>query len=136
MASEKSVSGKQKLGGVTAFLMLGLAALFDGAQFAVTFLNVLPGIGFAISAVISFFITIVSTAVFGIWFLLTDIYSAGRIAAKLLTWLGTSIIELVPLINALPATTLMVVLIIILTRAEDMLTAKSGGRVTFSGIKA
>jgi hypothetical protein len=112
---------KHKIGNVTALVMVMLAVLFDIAQFGATFLHVVPAIGNAAAIVIAWFIAILSISTFALWFALSGVnYISGRGAGRrMLIALSAVIVELVPIIDALPGITIGVIGIIIESRISD-----------------
>lgn len=97
---------------IMAGLMIGLAVLADGIQFLLT----LTVIGSIAAIFVSAFVWIV----FLIWFAVCGVsYFDRGGAVRGLILISSVITELVPLINALPATTLGVVALIIHSRIED-----------------
>jgi hypothetical protein len=106
---------------MAAALMVSFALLFDAAQFLATFLHILPVVGNAAALVFAWFITILAASVFGVWFALHGIsYATGRGAGRrMLIALSAVIIELLPIIDALPAITVGVIGIIIESRIQD-----------------
>lgn len=106
-----------RIGTTTAAVMIFFAVLLDAIQFIATFLNIIPGLGVAVN----WFIAIFAAIAFGLWFTLSGInYFSGKQAArKTLIAFSSVIIELLPIIDALPAITSGVVLMIVVSRIED-----------------
>jgi hypothetical protein len=104
----------QKISSVQAFFMLATAFIVDATQFLVLFL---PGVG----EVIEFFLGATSVILFGVWFALNGVsYFGGKKAGtKTMSALAGAVVELVPILDALPGTTLAIAGIIYSTRAED-----------------
>lgn len=101
-----------RIGTITAGLMIGVAVLVDGLQFLLT----LTVIGSLVAMLVSAFAWIT----FVLWFALLGVSYFDRGAAtRGLILLSSIIVELIPLVNALPATTLGVVALVIHTRIED-----------------
>lgn len=97
---------------VVAGLMIGVALLIDGLQFLLT----LTVIGSVVAMVLSAFAWIT----FVLWFALQGVSYFDRGAAvRGLILISSIIVELIPLINALPATTLGVAALILHSRIED-----------------
>ncbi len=106
----------QRIHILIAALMVGLAFLFDVLQFLSTFLNIIPGVGVVVSEYISF----VSVIVFGLWFAFQKVsYFDRNGAVKLIIGIASTVVELVPFVDALPAITLGVLSLILVVRAED-----------------
>jgi len=116
------MENKQKIGNVTAGLMIATALLVDGVQALLTFsVLLLP---------LSVLITFMSATMFFLWFALSGVkYTDKGGGKKLLLMLASTIAELVPVINALPATTAGVIGVIVQTRIEDA-RAGTQGKVT------
>lgn len=108
---------EKRISSFTAGFMITVAVFFDGIQFL---LNLIPLIGTASAEVLG----IIAWLIFYIWFKMKGVsFSDTKKSAALL--LG-GIVELMPVLSALPAWTLSTVLIIALTRAEDMVAIKKG----------
>lgn len=113
---------KHTIGNVSAGFMIVLALLMDALQalFTVSVL-LIP---------LSWLVTFLSLSIFFIWFALAGVkYTGSAGGRKLLTMLAASVAELVPVVNALPATTAGVIGIIVQTRIEDV-RKNAGGRIT------
>ena len=96
---------QEKIGPVTIFSLVAIAILVDLIQFLLT-LTVL-------GAVFSWFLTPLVWIVFFIWFQLLGVqYITNKGGGKLFTSLSAIVVELVPFINALPATTTGVAILI------------------------
>lgn len=103
---------KHKIETVPAFFLLSLAILFDGIQFLLTLT--------VVGSLFSFLVTIIAALVFGLWFALLGVNYFGKGGAtKLLTALGSTVIELIPIVDALPGISLGVAALIAQTRVED-----------------
>jgi hypothetical protein len=105
---------RHRISNVMAILLIGTAALIDGAQFIVSFIPV-------IDIVLDWFLAVIAGGIFGMWFALLGVnYFGGRNAlAKIGTVVAAVGIELVPVLDALPAITAGVVTLILLTWSED-----------------
>lgn len=115
----------------TGGLMAGVAILIDTLQFLAVFLNVIPGLG----VIVGFYLTILGYCIFCLWFALQRVsfssgkkrvsFSSGKKAvSKLLTTIVSAVAEFMPFIGALPMTTVNVVMITLMARAEDREEAK------------
>jgi|GEM_PF-1519150 len=100
--------------------MIGVACMFDATQGFITLIMLTPLLGLVFIP-IPMLLTIGAFTTFGIWFGLKGVnYVGGRDAAnKLLIVFAALVIDLIPYINALPAITGSVVLILMATRIED-----------------
>jgi hypothetical protein len=102
-----------RIGGVTAGLMIGTAIAFDAVQGLLTLT--------VVGSLLSFLVTIVAGIIFALWFMFNGVSIFGQNAAKkALISLSSFVVELVPLIDALPAITFGVVALIAQARTEDM----------------
>lgn len=110
----KAGASKKRVGTIAAFFMLATAITFDALQFFLTFI---PFLG----VVINIFITVLAAMIFWLWFLLLGVsyFSGKKMGLKLAAAMGGLIVELVPIIDALPAITVGVTVVIIATRLED-----------------
>lgn len=114
-----------RIGNVTAVLLIMVALLFDLAQFVITVIFgfvPLAGPGLIITA--TWFISMFAQIAFAIWFALLHVRGGARqtaFAIRMLVYISVFVVELVPIINSIPAITLGVVALIVLSRAEDLL---------------
>ena len=113
---EEGKKKKQRINAVTAGFMITVALLYDGVQFALVWI----GIGFLVNWLIS----VCAWLTFFFWF-----KSKGVSYAKpknVLTAGVALLLEIIPVLNALPALTLSVLALIVITKSEDTLLAKIG----------
>ncbi len=96
-----------KISPVEAFLMIGLAAVFDILDFFATFLDVFFGAG----ELVKFFINVVASAVLWLWAMIKGVGPERTLAGALL--------EFVPAVNALPIRTAMMVATVWLDRHPE-----------------
>lgn len=103
---------------VTAFFMLALAAIIDLIQFLLNLTVILIPL--------TWLFTALAAITFAIWFLIVGVsyFSGKRAGLKMVASVGSVVAEFVPVINALPAVTTGVVLVIIVSRIEDWERAK------------
>lgn len=107
---------KQRISTLTAMLMIALAIFFDLLQIAGSFFIPLLGLGLVICWAVSF----ISFVTFGLWFAFQGVNPGDKnFAVRMLIYMSSVIVELTPFIDALPAITLGVIALIVLTRAED-----------------
>ncbi|MEK9161064.1 MAG: hypothetical protein AAB440_03480 [Patescibacteria group bacterium] len=107
-----------------ALLMIMVAVGFDGIQFIATFFHVIPLLGTAAALVITWFAGFVAQVVFMLWFALLHVDGSSKakaFAIRMLIHMSTFVVELIPVINAIPAITLGVIAIIIVSRAQEAL---------------
>lgn len=122
-----------------ALFMVMVAVSFDLIQFIATFFHVLnvfdvvPVLGWAIgffgsalAFIIPWFIGIFSQMIFYMWFLLLGANTDRNFATRFFIYAGTIVVELVPIIDMLPAITFGVVALILLSRAEDLFEKEQG----------
>lgn len=86
-----------KINGIEAIIMVGVAALFDIADFLATFLDALFGAG----ELIKFFINIAASGTLWLWAIMKGVGPERILAGSLL--------ELIPVVNTLPMRTVMTV---------------------------
>lgn len=91
---------------VQAGLMIGVAILFDLIQAGTKTFHFIPGIGNLFALFSGWFISICGWIIFTLWFMLNGI-SPFR-AKKLIVYASGGIIEMIPLLNALPGWTISV----------------------------
>lgn len=106
--------------------MIIVAVVFDGLQFFLSFFHVVPWAGSALATVANVFIAFLAYIIFGLWFasLNVNFFGGKRAAVKLLAVFGTLVIEILPLIDALPAILAGVMTMIAATRIEDTIGNK------------
>jgi hypothetical protein len=100
-------------------LIIGVAIMVDVLQF---FAEFIPGAGLFVA----FFLGVLGYAILFLWFALRQVsFATGKKAlAKILTTFMSAVIEFLPLLDALPMTTVNTVFVIIWSRAEDRDKAK------------
>lgn len=128
------MSPKQKTHTVSAqafILLMSVAALFDSVQAAANYAHVIPVVGNA--AAVIFTILVNGWAYPSIWlgFKLAAPDVKFMTPKRALALNGGLLIELIPVLNALPAWTLAVVLIFLTTRGEEAIaeTLEKTGKV-------
>ena len=84
-----------KINGVEALIMVGIAALFDIADFLATFLDALFGAG----ELVKFFINVAASVILWLWTIMRGVGSERTLAGALL--------EFIPVANTLPLRTVM-----------------------------
>lgn len=112
---------KAPIGGWAAFALIAVALLCDSLQFLATLLHALPGVGSALSLVLTWFLTVLALIIFSVWFALLGVnyFSGKRAAWRAIAMFGVPAAEIIPLINALPAVTAGVALMIASTYDPD-----------------
>jgi len=109
----------------TAALMIIVALLFDGIQAVI---NLIPIVG----QILSFLLSIFAFLTFYVWFKMNGIsFAKPKRAGKLI---GGGLIELIPILNVLPAWTLAVFLIISETKINKLAGQIPGGDKITSAI--
>jgi len=106
--------------------MLTVALLFDGLQFGTDLLHVLPIIGTVAQSVADILISVWAWLTFYVWFKIRGVSFINPKRFAVLN--GGALLEMIPVINTLPAWTLAVFLLIGITRAEELLAKIPGGR--------
>lgn len=113
-----------RISNLTAVALITVAILSDGAQFVASFFHVLiPIVGSALAFVLTWYIGMVAQILFAMWFALLGVDGGTKskaFATRILIYMSVFVVELVPLLNALPAITFGVVALILLARAEDL----------------
>jgi len=126
---------RQRISVPVALLMVALALIFDGLQDLALFVNVIPAVGTVIDFIFSEMIAWLAAIIFFVWFAVLGVNYGGKKAAlKLLISLSSFIVELIPLIDALPAITVGVVSLIIITRAEDSVVSGRSIGLVLGGV--
>jgi len=100
-----------KIGPVNAVLLILAALFFDGIQVFLTFL--------IIGVVLNLIVSLMAIATFYLWLKLLGIsYWEGNGTRKLLAFMGSSFVEIIPIFNAFLGWTVFVGLIILFEYAE------------------
>jgi hypothetical protein len=107
------MAATRKISNITAFFMIIVALLFDLLQFLLTIM--------VITAPLSILVTFFALCIFGVWFAVLGVnyFSGRKVALKTLSAIGSVIVEMVPLIDGLPAITAGVAGVILGTRLEN-----------------
>lgn len=103
---------REKINPVTSLLLILAAFMFDAAQAFISVLHAIPGIGNAVATMGTWFITGAATGIFALCFALLKVNRH-----ELMFW-GSALMEMLPVLNALPVWTLSVLLIIFLENAK------------------
>jgi|CXWL01.1.fsa_nt_gi hypothetical protein len=109
-----------RVGNITAFFMILIAFVLDLVQFLFVWI---PGVDVVVGYLAAFF----ALCGFGVWFavLRVNYFSGKRSGAKVLSLFTGTAVELIPIIDALPAITAGVIGIIVSSRSEDALESKT-----------
>lgn len=112
---------KPRVGNFSAGLLICIAVFFDVVQFLLSFLHVVPVAGNALAFVLVLFVTVIAYISLGLWFAMLGVnyFTGKRAALKVLTVLASLGIELIPLVDALPAITAGTVVMVLVSRLED-----------------
>lgn len=110
---------------ITAVLMGAVMLLFDGVQAGTDLLHFIPFIGNFSATIATTLMDVWAFLTLYIWLKLHGVSFANP--KRGLTMAGTLLVELIPVLNALPAWTASVVIIFLTTRAEELLQKASGG---------
>lgn len=108
----------EKISKITMVAMIAVALFFDGIQFAAGLINFIPFVGFILALVITSGVSIFAWLTFFLWFRLAGSKFDSKIVS---TTVGTFFIELIPILNALPAWTLSIVVIFIFFQTKKIL---------------
>lgn len=119
MATEIRIPKQTRITTTAAVLLLTIAVLVDGLQFFTKFLHLVPFVGNALAIVIGIFSSFIAGFGYWFWYRLNDIGMFDRAYAKGLVYAGMFVIEMIPLLNALPGWTLSTAVTIALVRRED-----------------
>lgn len=108
--------GQQKpprVSAITLFFMIMISIVLDGVQFLLTLT--------VVGALFAWLVTALAMCIFGVWFLLLGInYFSGRKAGlKMASMFSSVVIELVPILSALPGITIGVLGVVAASRLED-----------------
>jgi len=106
-----SMQERHRIGTLTATAMTTVALFIDGLQALLTFLI----IGFIINPLIQIFAWIL----FYLWFHFNDVKMLEGGLRKAILFFGGGILELIPIINALPVWTLTTGATILIVKQED-----------------
>lgn len=100
--------------------IIGIALIVDGIQALLTLT--------VVGSIVATFVTFIAGFGFFLWFTLLGVKYLGKEGGKkALIGLASLIAELVPFVNALPATTAGVLGIILTERARELKQARAGG---------
>jgi len=115
---------EKNLSKTTGTLMIIVALIIDLLQFVLNFLHLIPLVGNAIAFLASSFLTILAWVTFYIWFKIKGIDFVS--SKRKLAFGGVSIVESIPVLSSLPAWTLLVIIIIVTTKAEKVIANTTG----------
>ena len=117
---------KPAVAATTFALMVAVALLFDAVQVGADLMHAIPLVGNASAVIFTVLLDIWAYLTFWFWFKIHGVSFMNPKRAMALN--GGLLIELIPIVNALPAWTLAVVIIFVTTKAEEEI-AKTLGRV-------
>lgn len=112
---------RKRIGNMQGALMIGVAGVIDFVQGLLT-------AGF-IGVIVSTFISIFAWLTFYFWFKLNGINMLDSGVRKIITLLCGAFIEMLPVINVLPAWTISVVIMLFIVRSEDVIFNKTGKNI-------
>lgn len=118
---EKTIEKKQRIGNTQGVLMIGVAVVVDFVQGLLT-----AGI---VGLIVSTFISIFAWLMFFLWFKLNSIGMLDSGARLAVTIWGGAFIEMIPVINVLPAWTISVAIMLFIVRSEDVIFNKTGKNI-------
>lgn len=110
---------KQRIGGIASAGLICTAVGIDLTQAVTKLFHLIPVVGNASAIAIGITLTISSGVGFTMWFAMHDISLLDRIFSRFFLFIFAGLIELIPIINALPGITLYVTTTVILVRLED-----------------
>ena len=112
---------RHRIGKLEGVSMVSIALLFDGLQALFTFL--------LIGLLVNWIFTFLAWLLFYIWFRINDVGFFDTGVRKLITLFASVLIELIPGVNAIPAITLGLVILLIIVNSEDALYNRTRGKV-------
>lgn len=118
---EKTIEKKQRIGNTQGVLMIGVAVVVDFVQGLLT-----AGI---VGLIVSTFISIFAWLMFFLWFKLNSIGMLDSGARLAITIWGGAFVEMIPVINVLPAWTISVAIMLFIVRSEDVIFNKTGKNI-------
>lgn len=113
-----------KISKITFACMIATALFFDAIQFGADLMHFIPVIGNILAIVISSGVSIFAWLTFFLWFRLAGTKFDSKIVA---TTVGTFFIELIPILNALPAWTLSIVVIFLFFQTKEIVSKVAPG---------
>lgn len=113
--------------------MGSVALLFDAVQFGTDLLHFIPYIGNLSAIIATTLMDVWAFLTLYVWFKLHGVSFANP--KRGLTMAGTVLVEVIPALNALPAWTAAVVIIVLTTRAEELLQKIPGGEKIASAVQ-
>ena len=122
---DRAAPGTVRISNMMALFMLIAAVFFDGVQFFLNILGMIPLFGIIFTGLLHA-VAFSAWVAFGFWFAALKVnYFGGRKAAmKIYAIFATLVIGLIPILSMVPELTAGVLVMIIATRAEDT----SGGK--------
>lgn len=103
---------------IIMWAMIAVALFFDGTQALVVYIYFIPFVGLVLGPLIAGGVSFFAFMTFSLWFRLAGMKFNSKIVS---TTVGTFFIELIPLLNSLPAWTLSVVIIFMYFQAKKTL---------------
>lgn len=119
--------------------MIGVALFFDGIQAGTIYIYAIPFVGPLLEPLIAGGASLFAFMTFSLWYKLLEIKFNSKIIG---TIIGTFFIELIPILNALPAWTLSIVVTYLFFQTKGIVskiapeTTKLVDKVSESGRKA
>lgn len=109
---------------VVAILIISVAVFIDLSQAGINLLHFIPVAGNAFAMVANWIISAITFFMFWFWFLLYGVHFNS--AKRILSMGGGFLMELIPIVDTLPAWTAAVVLVIITARMPKIVEIASG----------
>ncbi|MEW5907754.1 MAG: hypothetical protein AB1643_01035 [Patescibacteria group bacterium] len=111
---------KQRISNITAILIIIVALLYDGLDALISLLQAIPVIGGVIAIFFGSILDIWAWLTFYVWFKVKGVSLSDSIARAICYNAGL-LLELIPVLGALPFWTLSVIIMILIVKAEDKL---------------
>ena len=111
------MNNNQEISKITMVAMIVVALFFDGIQAGTVYIFFIPFVGFILEPLIAAGASLFAFMTFFLWFNLSGIKFNSKIAT---TIMGTFFIELIPLLNTLPAWTLSMVITFLFLKTKKI----------------
>lgn len=109
----------EEISKITMWAMITVALFFDGIQILTSYIYFIPFVGFFLEWAISSGVSIFAFLTFSLWFYLAGIKFNAKIAS---TTTAAFFIELIPVLSTLPAWTLSVTLVFLLSKTKKIIS--------------
>lgn len=121
---------------VTATLMVSVALFYDLVQALFDLLHIIPVVGNVIATVVTALLSVVAWLTFYVWFKMHGVHF--HTAKRAVTMGAGFLIELIPVLNILPAWTLAVILIFMTARMPKIVQTVASGakKQSYGGVSS